>query len=134
MRNPGSDWWDYEETTDEQVEKAIAWGDTDLLITHESPETVTPAVRHILDEPAPWRPQSALRDSAAGRARLERVLRATRPRLAAHGHYHAHDYRTLEDGSQILSLRCDGQSGNAVELDLDTWDWTVLPMTEILRR
>ena len=133
-RIPGKNWWRSEEITDEQVDQAIAWGDADLLITHESPETVTPAVRHILEKPAPWIPQSALRDSAAGRARLERVLRSTRPRLTAHGHYHSHDYRTLEDGSQIVSLGCNGQPGNAVQLDLRTFEWEALPFTEILRR
>lgn len=134
MRIPGRNWWDYEETTDEQVEQAIAWGDTDLLITHESPETVTPAVRHILEKPAPWIPQSALRDSAAGRARIERVMQATHPRLAVHGHYHVHDYRAMADGAQILSLGCNGQPGNAVELDFNTWEWAELPMAEIVRR
>jgi hypothetical protein len=125
-RTEGRDWWAEEMPTDEEVELAIARGDTDVLLAHETVDGGTLLVnRVLLANPQGWG-ADALAYSALSRARVTRVFEAVKPKLFAHGHMHLKDDIALEDGRRIYSLAADGQDGNMALLDLTTLEWTWL--------
>jgi hypothetical protein len=125
-RTEGRDWWAEEMPTDADVQLAIAGGDTDVLLAHETVDGGTPLVERVLRaNPQGWG-ADALAYSALSRARVTRVFEAVKPKLFAHGHMHLKDDITLETGSRIYSLAADGQDGNLALLDLTTLEWTWL--------
>lgn len=78
-------WWQEETITDEQIEKAIADGPVDVMISHDCPAGVDiPG----LDKTSNLFPYQAIMQSNEHRSQLRKVADAVRPREIWHGHYH----------------------------------------------
>lgn len=127
-RTPGRDWWPDEQITDAMVQRAIACGTADLMITHESPErTPVHEVRRILAGNPNGFPMAALAYSIAQREQIDRVWDAVRPELLVHGHMHVAGHGMTSDGRRVVALDCDGSgNGNVCLLDLTTMETTPL--------
>lgn len=126
-RVEGESWWREEAITEADVEKVVAGGHAEIMLTHDSPGVpyCTPAVERILTgnggTPS-WSPE-ALAYAAIGRERLERAYVAVRPSVLAHGHYHVRDegVRPTPGGGSalVVSLACNNMKGATAILDLD---------------
>lgn len=128
-RTPLKNWWPSEVLTEADVERAIAGGPVDIMLTHDAPEHGTEAVRKIRvpsDDPQFSWGAEALAYADAGTALLERAYRGVHPDLLVHGHYHAADSIVLPSGQQIFSMGKDNGRGNLALLDLGTLDVTWL--------
>lgn len=120
-RREGVSWWPEEDITDEQVRAAIAGGDADLMLTHESPDrTPVRAVQEILRTNPMGFPDDALFDSLHSRRRVAKVWDLIHPELLAHGHMHAPGGGQTDDGRRVASLGRDTQQGNLSFLDMAT--------------
>ncbi len=125
LRTEGIDWWPEEMPTEQDVEAAVAGGQVDVLITHDSPEPqwCVPAVRETLARnPHGW-PHDSLTWAAVARARVNRVFESVRPHLLVHGHHHVWGERVVrlpdaDHATRVVSLASDGGSGNLWRLDL----------------
>jgi hypothetical protein len=122
-RIPGKSWWANEALTEADVERTVAGGHTEIMLTHDAPKHGTEAVRRIRvpsdDPPFSWGP-AALAYADEGTALLDRAFDGVRPDLLVHGHFHAKDSVTLPTGQRIYSLNKDGNAGNLALLDLAT--------------
>lgn len=75
---PRSLWWPNEELTDDHVREIESWNlEVDYLFTHDCSDS-TPWKKRLKPDP----------DSVIHRARIDRVLRATKPVMHFHGHMH----------------------------------------------
>lgn len=126
-RVEGGDWWPSEAITQADVERCIAGGNADVMITHDAPDTPyqVPAVASICAYNPLGFSQTALAYAAAGRELMNAAYLGVAPKLLVHGHYHVADEsawtlpgRTYE--SRIWSLAADRQAGNIRYLDLET--------------
>lgn len=125
-RVPFREWWPSEIPTEADVDRVIAGGPTDVLLTHEAVDGGTDLVERVLRaNPLGWG-REALAYSALSRDRVTRVYCALQPKVVAHGHLHLQAERTREDGKQIFSLAADGADGNLALLDLSTLKWSWL--------
>jgi len=132
-RTEGRDWWPAETITDTQVEAAIAGGQADVLLSHESPEgTPVREVTQVLRENPGGFPDAALRDSAESRRRVTQVWDAVHPKLLLHGHMHVAGAGQTRDGRAVISLGRDTHRGNVVFLHLPTLV-TITPTLKLLR-
>ncbi|SFK74375.1 metallophosphoesterase family protein [Geodermatophilus ruber] len=93
VRTYGEDWWIEEELTDADIDRVVAEvGATDVLLSHDRPAWVEPALgqapgawwRHM---PFRWS-EDDFRRSQAHQRRLDRLVTALRPKLHMHGHLH----------------------------------------------
>lgn len=84
-RKLNASWWREETITPEQVEKAIADGPADVLVSHDCPSGVT--IPGIGDGPQMW-PYDAIMKSKEHQEELWRIVDAVQPREIWHGHYH----------------------------------------------
>ena len=133
-RVAGRDWWPQEGITEDDVATVADGGPGDIMLAHDAPEPLVPKVEHIVTRnPGGWGSRE-LAYCARGRDLLTAAFTAVRPRLLAHGHYHVRDTATMTAGPpenpftcQIESLAMDGETGNAVVLDLDTLTTVPLP-------
>ena len=109
-REPGTSWWPQETLTTEDIERAVAGGQADVLLTHDCPAGV-PVPR--LDESAHLWPAEELIAAEGHRARLRTVVDGVRPRMLWHGHYHRR-YSALADFGygtvDVQGLDCDATS------------------------
>lgn len=120
-RREGVNWWPDEDVTDEQARAAIAGGDADLMLTHESPaRTPVRAVQEILRTNPMGFPADALADSRDSRSRVAKVWDLVFPELLVHGHMHVAGGGQTEDGRRVASLGQNTQQGNLAFLDLAT--------------
>lgn len=120
-RTEGRNWWPDEAITEDQVERAIAGGRADVMLTHESPAgTPVRAVREVLRRNPMGFPRDALAESAASRERISTVWDAVRPTLLMHGHMHVAGGGMTEDGRRVASFGRDVQEGNLAFLDMRT--------------
>jgi predicted phosphodiesterase len=111
-RRPGLDWWPaIEEVEASDVEKLIADGPMDILLTHDVPAAVPIVGTFELSEETRARAQ-------VSRDLLQRAVDATRPRNIFCGHWHQRASAEIhhEDGflSRVDVLDMDGSPGNAV--------------------
>ncbi len=121
-RVEGKSWFTEEVPSDEDLQRAIDAGPTDVLLTHDYP-ALGYALTSTMNPP-----EDLERISREVRDRLAGVARAINPQLVVHGHWH-HRYSTRRDGISIEGLNCDGCADSAVVLNLDTLqteDWSTL--------
>ena len=108
-------WWPTETITDDDVERLItrASDGLDVLLAHDAP-MLPPGMRPLADP--------VLRaDCYASNQQVERALRATRPRLLLHGHYHRrYSASFLETDIEGLASDIQALDGTFVLLDLAT--------------
>lgn len=79
-RTEGVSWWKEETITEADVERALAGGPCDVLVTHDAP-----------DYPPGFGPKgdpAFLRLSVQSMNDIARVIRETKPTLHVHGHWH----------------------------------------------
>lgn len=82
-RKLGVSWWSEEVITDEQVREICAGGETDFLISHDTPSGYTiPGLNSGV-----WPPLEILRANEH-RAQLRRIVDVAKPHQIWHGHYH----------------------------------------------
>ena len=124
QRVKGADWWEQKLPTEADVERTVAAGHADIMLTHDAPEGGTLEVERILAlNPHGWS-EDELAYAASSRARVTRAFQAVQPELLAHGHMHVRGDRSeIEHAAsvrrtRVLSLGCDHAPGNAVVLDL----------------
>lgn len=114
-RSPGRSWWpDLEEPSETDVDRLVAGGALDVLLTHDAPIGTglrSSAVLHTADE------------ERAGDVRrlVHCAVNETRPRLVVHGHWHHRycedlawmDQRAGADGEPAwASVRVEGLGAN----------------------
>lgn len=83
-RIEGVSWWPQETLTEAEVEACIAAGKIDVLLTHDTGTHVIPGTHRT----AEWFQPEQIEISHAHRRQIDRIIEATRPALAFHGHYH----------------------------------------------
>lgn len=131
-RREGVSWWPDENISEGQARDAIAGGDADLMLTHESPDrTPVRAVQEILRTNPMGFPDDALADSLHSRRRVAKVWDLVHPTLLVHGHMHAPGGGQTEDGRRVASLGCDGQQGSIGFLDMFTLTMQTPSLREI---
>jgi hypothetical protein len=123
-RRIGKTWWLTETATDDDVEKAIAGGPVDVLITHEPVNGGTPAVEKILGSNVYGWSDKALAYASASRDRVTQVWEAVHPVVLVHGHMHVDDEIELENGRRVYSLSNDNEDRNMGVLNLGDLGWT----------
>lgn len=126
-RDIGRDWWPQEQMTQDDVDRTVAGGYADVMLTHDAPGPpwTTPPVKAILaSNPMGW-PDTALEYARVGRERVTEAFLGVRPRLLAHGHYHCTGQAAMQlpgadYDTTVWSLDANGKGGNTRLLDLDT--------------
>ncbi|WP_028644595.1 metallophosphoesterase [Nocardioides sp. URHA0020] len=126
-RRQGKDWWPEEQMTQEDVDRTIAGGYADVMITHDAPGPpwATRAVEDIVTtNPMSWTDR-ALSYATEGRDLVTAAFLGVAPRLQVHAHYHCSGQRTVTLSgagydTEIWSLDCNGKAGNMRLLDLAT--------------
>lgn len=120
-RIEGIDWWPAEAITDEDVERVLAGGSAEVMLTHDAPDGSTNAVGRIVDtNPLRWS-AGALAYAAEGRSRLTQAVQGVQPSLLVHGHYHLKADQTVAHGDswscRYVSLANEHRSGNLAVID-----------------
>lgn len=111
-RTEGKDWWPEEDVTDEDVNRLIAGGPADILLTHDVPHGI-PLVSD------PDLPAEDIEAAELTRARLRRAVDALRPAHVFSGHWHQRVTGRIvhPDGTDtrvdVLDMNLS-RSGNAV--------------------
>ncbi len=128
-RTVGVSWWPGEMITYAEADAVHREGTADVMLAHDAPDGSTAAVRAIIGTPPDQSPWSAagLAYAREGRLLMNHAVAGVKPRLFAHGHYHApDDSGPTAEGTRYLSLGCDGQPMNLCLLRLDdlavSWD------------
>lgn len=137
-RTEGASWWRAEMISEREAREVATEGPADVMLAHDAPDNGTDAVERIIRTPADQSPWSAagLRYAAEGRKLMNIAFAGVRPKLFAHGHYHAVD-DTDRGATRFLSLGCDGQQGNLALLRLSdlavSWDgtWPTTPAPDL---
>lgn len=115
-------WQPQEDITDAQVDAAISEGPADVLISHDCPDKVyIPG----LDETGSFFPYWEIIRSGENRARLQKIVNATQPRMILHGHYHRRSSKEVDFGYgevTVHSLDCDNTSFDSNVLIYDMAD------------
>ena len=116
LRVPGRTWWPQEAITDDDVQRCVAGGAADILLSHD--------IQAELPLTDPHEDLAALGSFVFqrmhdNRMRLQAIAEAVRPALQIHGHWHMPYERVFVrgvDGAKvrIVSLNCD--SSAAIEL------------------
>lgn len=128
-RSRGKTWWAEEQMTHEDVDRTVAGGHAQVMVTHDAPGPpwCVPKVAQIIrNNPMGW-PDRALACARVGRDLVTEAFLGVRPRLLIHGHYHVSGERTVrlpgaDFETRIWSLDMNGKAGNVRLLDLDTFD------------
>jgi hypothetical protein len=128
MRTPGASWWDAERITYSEACAVAEAGYADVMLAHDAPDGGTAAVDRIIATPvdqSPWS-EKGLNYAREGRVLMNAAVAGVRPKLFAHGHYHAPDDTGPQEPTRYLSLGCDGQAKNIGLLRLSdlavSWD------------
>lgn len=120
-RTEGVSWWRGEMITLAEAEAVAADGHADVMLAHDAPDNGTAAVQAIINTPPERNPWSTagLSYAAEGRSLMTLAVEGVKPKLFAHGHFHAPDDTGPTGGTRYLSLGCDGQPMNVCLLRLD---------------
>lgn len=116
-------WWHEETLTDADVAAAIAGGPVDVLVAHDAPSSsdLKPHVDFVRDgykeDPVTW----------DNRARVQRVLEHTKPKIVYHGHYHTR--YTGECGGFDFVARCEGLGADIDKVFANSY--TILDLKDI---
>lgn len=108
-----SAWWPEEEITDEQVERACAHGEVDVLLTHDASSWLYGKLQTYLNSMG-WVPK-AEKWCNENRERISRVVDSAKPKLHVHGHYHFFYEETI-DGVETVGLNQSGDWYDAYQL------------------
>ncbi len=110
-RKLGDSYWLTEEITNEEADNAAAGGPVDVMFTHDAPLSVHPTANAE---------KNLFPETSANRAKIEKVVEATRPSLLVHGHWHVRYSDTFEhrDGytTRVEGLAADGRPGTTLWL------------------
>lgn len=113
-RIKGRSWWPEEAFTAEDLDRARAGGNADVMITHEAPSAVPLVYGRI---PSFWDPLDLAR-AAAHREQLQDVVDVVQPKVLVHGHAHQVVRTTIAPyGTDVIGLHMDGVSGNYTLFD-----------------
>lgn len=120
-RRVGFSWWPDEALTLRDVERTVAEGYADIMLTHDAPDGGTKKVQRIVDNPnySFWTRQG-LAYAAEGRELMNIAFAGVRPKVFAHGHFHVAD-EAVVDGTKFLALGEAGEKDDyCLTLDLAT--------------
>ncbi len=120
-------WWPQEAITPDDVERTIAGGHAEIMITHDAPHGV-PTIEARIAGPTGFRPED-LEYASDVRQRLTQAVHGVRPKLLVHGHFHfAVDEIVQFDefSTHIFGLGADGDAASLGVLDLDTLEASFL--------
>lgn len=101
-RVEGVSWWPQETLTEAEVEACIAVGKVDVLLTHDTGTHEVPGTHRT----AAWFRPDQLALSHAHRQQIDRIMAATRPQVAFHGHYHT-SYTLHVGDTKVIGLDQD---------------------------
>jgi len=121
-REPHRSWWPQEELTEEDVERCLAAGQVDVVLSHDVAHTgFRGALSLALDETdrnrvaeldhLVWKNDQSFPEAGPNRYRLERVLESARPRDWYHGHYHV-AYEVRVGGTTFHGLAHEDHPGS----------------------
>lgn len=123
-RTEGKSWWPEERITAEEAEYASRPGNVDVMLTHDCPDGVDiPCLRAQQKNRYP--------ESQDNRSLVASVVRAVRPILLVHGHYHerysqvlAWPYDADDNGliwhkTLVEGLACDWEYDNRAYISMD---------------
>jgi hypothetical protein len=109
-REPGTSWWHEEAITDLDIQRSVAGGPADVLVSHDCPSGVD--IPGLAESAHLW-PAEELVAAEAHRSRMRTVVDAVRPRTIWHGHFHR-QYSTAADLGYgpvtVHGLDCDGST------------------------
>lgn len=113
-RKVGKSWWAEEEITEDDVARACAGGEVDVMLTHDAPECPPRLASMLQVTEVTWRETFGARwnrelspRSKKCREAIAEIALTVRPKLLVHGHYHWH-YTDVWHDIQILGLDRDG--------------------------
>lgn len=117
-RSPGKSWWPEEVITEEDVERTVAGGYADIMITHDSPNPGVKKVQQIVTGPSTWPPLARIY-SDRGRELMTKAFEGVQPKLLVHGHYHVFDIHRGGEKGNIISLANEHmvKGGNVALID-----------------
>lgn len=115
-RAVGISWWPQEMITDDDVERAIAAGAVDVLLTHDIPDGIQDhhALKLRLNR---LFGEGAAENSIDNQVRIATVLKACGAQRAFHGHLHAF-HETDLDGVTIVGLEKESEPNSLVLLEV----------------
>lgn len=104
-RTEGSSWWPQEELTDEDVERAVAQGRVDVMLTHDTYTGFRVPGVH-----AEWKQDEFAVLCKPNRDKLLTILNSAQPQLYIHGHYHVgYTERDESHALDVMGLDREGQ-------------------------
>lgn len=114
-RVPGISWFPEEQICDEDVQRAVQGGDTDILLVHDAPL----GAQGVLG-PDPWEGGKSIPEAMAHRGLIRDIFDQTHPKMVLHGHYH-HRNSTKVEGVPVEGFANEwtGQDG-----------WCILDLTK----
>lgn len=114
LKKRGRLWQPEEAITEQDVSRAAAAGEVDVLISHEAPASAT-LPEHLFHLEAA---QDAMADAQQSRDLLQEVVNTAKPSAIYHGHYHhlVKTTTTLPSGLHIptTGLAADGSAGSRI--------------------
>jgi predicted phosphodiesterase len=111
-RQLGVSWWSEEVITEEEIERAQAGGETDIMISHDVPQGVqVPGLNS-----SQW-PRLEILRAEEHREQLRKVTDVAKPREVWHGHYHICYDRKVDLGYGPVLVH--GLSMDATDLALN---------------
>lgn len=115
-RKTGVSWWPQEAITEEDVQRAIAAGPVDVLLTHDIPDGIQDhhALKIRLNG---MFGEGAAENSIANQQLVSRVLTACGAQRVFHGHLHAF-HETDLDGVTVVGLEKESDPNSLVLLDV----------------
>lgn len=107
----GVSWFEEEEPSDAEINRAIEQGPVDVLLTHDHPNfgyKLLPPIEQRLEDL-----------SIVTRNKLRKLWDAVEPDLCIHGHWHKY-YRRRVHGKEIIGLDRDKSDFGVATLELET--------------
>lgn len=113
-RAVGKSWWPQEMITEEDVERCIAAGSADVLLTHDIPDGIQDhqALKFRLNKRFG---EGAAENSIDNQQRILRVLKACGAQRAFHGHLH-NFHETDLDGITVVGLNLESEQDSTALL------------------
>jgi predicted phosphodiesterase len=107
-RTPGASWWSQEVLSEDDIDRCVAGGLTDVMFSHDCPAGIDiPG----LEDSAHFFPKTELVQADAHRIRMRRITDAGQPLHVFHGHMHRAYDQVADIGYgpiRVRGLDCDG--------------------------
>lgn len=113
-RTPGRSWWPGETITDDDVTRALASEQVDVMFTHDAPVGTVP---WLPDAPAD-RKKDQWPESRVNREQVSKVVDALHPEWLFHGHYH-YRYEGKVNDTVVHGLAADGAQGSMLVFNVE---------------